>query len=232
MTSLAMVTGLRRRLAWALLALLAPLAATPTGAEVADGKIRETLQRLHDEGLWGEVILQRGGTRDIKVLSIQGDTVAVREVVGALHERPAEYMVAEFRSLRELGTHRISQRRAAYTHSQSVFKALVLELIVPGGGYFYSGENRQGAALLFFSAAAIGTGWATGKDGAAGWVPLAAWTKVASLLHLRDQISAGNRAQEALAGRSADAHLLSQRPARALQSGGSTIPIASLRYTF
>ncbi len=223
---------MRRRLTWTLLLLLIPLAATLTRAESADGKIRETLRKLHDEDLWGEVILQRGGSRDIKVLSIQGDTVAVREVVGALHERPAVYMVADFRSVRELGTHRISQRRAAYNPSRSMFKALLLEAVVPGGGYFYSGENRQGAALLVFSAAAVATAWATGKDGAAGWLPLAAWTKVASMLHLKDQISAGNLSREALARRSADTHVLSQDPDRALPSVGTTVTIASLRYAF
>ncbi len=222
---------MRRRLTWTLLLLLIPLAATLTRAESADGKIRETLRKLHDEDLWGEVILQRGGSRDIKVLSIQGDTVAVREVVGALHERPAVYMVADFRSLRELGTHRISQRRAAYNPGRSMLKALLLN-IVPGGGYFYSGENRQGAALLVFSAAAVATAWATGKDGAAGWLPLAAWTKVASMLHLKDQISAGNQSREALTGRSADTHLLSQGPDRALPLVGTTVTIASLRYAF
>lgn len=211
--------------------LLTPAAVTQARAEVDEGKIRETLKKLHDEDLWGEVILQRGGTRDIKVLSIQGDTVAVREVVGALHERPAVYTVAEFRSLRELGTHRISQRRAAYTPRKSLLWGLLLEAVVPGGGYFYSGENRQGAALLFFSGAAVATGLVTGKDGAAGWLPLAVWTKVASLLNLKDQISAGNRSQEALARRSADERLLSQRPDRALDSGAA-VPIASLRYLF
>ena len=211
--------------------LVTHAAATQTSAEAAEGKIRETLKKLHDEDLWGEVILQRGGTRDIKVLSIQGDTVAVREVVGALHERQAVYTVAEFRSLRELGAYRISQRRAAYTPRKSMFWGLLVEAAVPGGGYFYTGENRQGAALLLFSGAAVATGLATGKDGAAGWVPLAVWTKVASLLHLKDQISASNQSQEALTRRSADEHLLSQRPVWAQQSGGA-VPVASLRYVF
>jgi hypothetical protein len=213
--------------------LLTPVAATMTRAEVdgKDGKILETLRKLHDEGSWGEVILERGGTRDIKVLSIQGDTVAVQEVVGALHERPAVYTVAEFRSLRELGRYRISQRRAVYTPRKSVTTALLLELVLPGGGYFYSGENRQGVALLLFSGVAVATGLATGKDGAAGWVPLAVWTKIASLLHLRDEVSAGNRFQEELAAsHSADAHLMAQRQDRVL--GGSRASIATLRYAF
>ena len=38
----------------------------------------------------------------------------------------------------------------------------------------------------------------TGKDGAAGWVPIGAWTKLASLLHLRDQVRAINAFHDSL----------------------------------
>jgi hypothetical protein len=48
--------------------------------------------------------------------------------------------------------------------------------------------------MLGFAALVGGTAFATGEDGAAGWLPFAAWTKVASLAQLRDQVNADNGA--------------------------------------
>jgi hypothetical protein len=39
----------------------------------------------------------------------------------------------------------------------------------------------------------VATAVATGEDGAAGWAPLSAWVKVASLFQLRDTVQAINR---------------------------------------
>ena len=39
---------------------------------------------------------------------------------------------------------------------------------------------------------AVGTAIASGEDGAAGWAPLSAWIKIASLYQLRDKVRAMN----------------------------------------
>ena len=200
-------------------------------AESGDARIRETLGKLHESDMWGEAILERGGVRDIKVLSISGDTIAVREVVGALHERPARYAVSDFRSVRELGMRRIPLQRAAYVPSKSVTTAMLIELAIPGGGYFYTGENRQGLALLFFSGAALATALTTGKDAAAGWIPIAAWVKVASLLQLRDQVRANNRSREMLALQSATIFRHVDASVRQLRFA-PTVPLAQTTFSF
>lgn len=164
--------------------------------EAEDRRIINTLMRIDREDLWGEAVLKDGGVRPIKVVSIEGDTVDVREVIGALQERPATYAISEFRSLRALGEHRIPLRRAPYRSSPSMISALGLELVVPGGGYFYAGESRQGLAVLGFSALALATAIYTGESGVAGWVPIASWFKIASLLHLADEVQAMNANQE------------------------------------
>ena len=107
----------RRYLSFSVAVAAVLMASAPTWvwAESGDTRIRETLGKLHESDMWGEAILERGGVRDIKVLSISGDTVAVREVVGALHERPAKYAVSDFRSVRELGMRRIPLQRAVLT---------------------------------------------------------------------------------------------------------------------
>jgi hypothetical protein len=64
--------------------------------------------------------------------------------------------------------------------------------LVPGGGYLYIGETKQALALWALTGVAVGTAIATGEDGAAGWAPLSAWIKVASLFHLRDKVQAIN----------------------------------------
>ena len=225
-----MINRQRRYLSFsgAVAVAVAVMASAPVrGAESGETRIRDTLGKLHESDMWGEAILERGGVRDIKVLSISGDTIAVREVVGALHERPAKYLVGDFRSVRELGMRRIPMQRAAYVPSKSVATAMLIELAIPGGGYFYTGENRQGLSLLVFSGAALATALTTGKDAAAGWIPIAAWIKVASLLQLKDQVGANNRSREMLA-------LQSDATFRQVDASrfASTAPLAQLTLSF
>jgi hypothetical protein len=167
--------------------------------ETADQRVVDTLIRLDRDHLWGEAVMKEGGVRPIKVVSIKGDTVDVREVIGALQERSATYAISEFRSLRELGEHRIPMRRAPFRPSRSMIRALGLELVVPGGGYFYVGESRQGLAMLGFSALAVATAFTTGESGVAGWVPIAGWFKIASMVHLADEVQAMNAAHASIA---------------------------------
>ena len=180
---------------WILAVLLLPL--TLWAGEAMDAaQLRAGLERLHGQGWWGELELADGLTREVRVDSVAGDTVAVREILGALMEHPAVYAFSQIRSLRELGPQRIPLRRAAYTVSRSLPLALGLEVVVPGGGYFYTGQTRQGLVLLALTGAVVGTGIATGKSGAAGWVPLAAWIKVASLVNLHAEVRGINTAAE------------------------------------
>jgi hypothetical protein len=174
----------------ALVVLLASATAVQAAMEAAE--LKELLSRLHEQKLWGEAVLADGRLRPIQVEALTEDSVAVREVVGALQERKATYALADIESLRELGELRIPQRRALYGQRKSMTMALVLETLVPGAGYLYVGETRQGLALLGLAGAAAGTAVATGKDGAAGWVPISAWIKVASLFNLGDQVRAIN----------------------------------------
>ena len=168
-------------------------------AETADQRVVDTLIKLDRDDLWGEAVLKEGGVRPIRVVSIKGDTVDVREVIGALQERSATYAISEFRSLRELGEHRIPLRRAPFRPSRSMIRALGIELVVPGGGYFYVGESRQGLAMLGFSLLAATTAVTTGESGVAGWVPIATWFKIASLVHLADEVQAMNAAHTSAA---------------------------------
>ena len=157
-----------------------------------DDFIVATLEKIAEDESWGEVVLKSGKVREIQVVAIEGEEISVREVIGALHERPATYSLDQFHSIRELGSRRIPMRPAAYQPRRSLLAALVIETPIPGGGFFYIGESRQGFSLLLFTAAAVGTGFLAGRDGAAGWVPIVAWTKLASLLHLRDEVRAIN----------------------------------------
>ena len=165
--------------------------AAPVAAETG-AQHRNTLEKLRDHDLWGEVVLDQGRVRQIRVQSISGDTVSVREVVGPFQERGAMYTLGQFHAVRELGDFRIPQRRSAYRPEKSLLTGLLLEIAVPGGGYYYAGETKQAFVLVLVSAAATATAIKTGSDGAAGWVPVMAWTKVASLLHLTDEIGASN----------------------------------------
>jgi len=181
-----------RRLWLALIALLPGMAQ----ASMEAAELRGMLERLQGQALWGEAVLTGGQIRSIQVDSLKTDSVAVREVIGPLQERSAVYALSDFASLRELGERRIPLRRALYQPRKSTVGALLLEAAIPGSGYFYIGEARQGLILVGLAAAAVGTGIATGEDGAAGWVPISAWIKVASLLNLRDETRAMNQAAE------------------------------------
>ena len=183
---------MRFALGGVLTVLVALNGAGPVGAATNVDQVRGKLVQLQENDLWGEAVLEGGRIRSIKVDSLSSDSVAVNEVLGALQRRPAVYALAEIRSLRELGAQRIPLRRAPYRASKSMIAALGLELLIPGGGYFYMGESRQGFALLGFSAAAVATGFATKKDGVAGWAPIATWIKIASLFHLYDEVKALN----------------------------------------
>ena len=177
----------------ALLALVALLVqAQIAGAAMEVEQVRELLQKLQDDEVWGEAVFADGRVRSFRIVVQAEESVEVVEVVGALQERPATYALNEFRSLRELGEYRIQPRRAAFQPKKSALVAYVFEAVVPGAGYFYIGQNKQGLALLGLTAIAAGTAFATGEDGAAGWVPISVWIKISSLTNLRDQVSAIN----------------------------------------
>lgn len=165
------------------------------GAEAAmeTEQVRSLLQEMQAEEAWGEATFADGRVRSLRVEEIAADSVAVVEVVGALQEREAAYSLAEIRTLRTLGPQRIQVRRAAYQQPKSGLVAFLLELPVPGAGYFYIGEHKQGLALMGFTVTAVGTALLTGAETAAGWMPLSAWVKIASLAHLRDQVQSINK---------------------------------------
>lgn len=170
------------------------LAARGAEAAMETEQVRSLLQEMQAEAAWGEAVLADGRVRSLRVEEIEADSVAVVEVVGALQEREAAYSLADIRSLRTLGTHRIQSRRAAYQQPKSGLLAFLLELPVPGAGYFYIGDHKQGLALMGLTVTAVGTAILTGAETAAGWVPLSAWVKIASLAHLRDQVQSINEA--------------------------------------
>ncbi|NKB70929.1 MAG: hypothetical protein GKR89_27985 [Candidatus Latescibacteria bacterium] len=178
----------------AVLACLASPAAVRANMEAAE--VKALLLELQERQTWGEAMLQGGHVRSIKVNSVAGDTVAVVEVMGAFHRRPAQYTLGDFRSLRELGQHRIAQRRAPYQGRKSMTVALALEALVPGSGYLYTGQNRQGLVLMGMAAGVLGVAIATEKDGAAGWVPFAAWIKLSSLVNLAEEVQAINHQRD------------------------------------
>ena len=161
-------------------------------------QVRGLLEKMQAEEAWGEAVFTDGRVRSLRVQEIEADSVAVVEVVGALQEREAAYALAEFRSLRTLGTQRIQSRRAAFQQSKSGLLAFLLELPVPGAGYFYIGEHKQGLVLMGLTVTAVGTAFLTGADTAAGWAPLSAWIKIASLFHLRDQVQSINKVAKSL----------------------------------
>ena len=168
------------------------------GVGMANGDVTivETLKRIQANQTWGEVELESGSVRVFKVMEISEEKVKVQEIVSALQERSAIYSIKEFKAIRELGKNRIAMRSSNYRSSRSRIGALAVETLVPGGGYFYVGESRQGISMVMFTAAAAATWLITGKDGFVGWIPLAAWTKIASLLHLNDEVVAINNLQD------------------------------------
>ena len=192
-------------------------------ASRGEEEVRALLERLESEGLWGEITLEPGVMRQVRVESLGADTVSVREVIGPLQARPAVYPLEAIRSAREIGPHRIPRQMAPYRPPRSTALAFAIEAVLPGFGYFYAGEFGQGFSLLGVTALAGGTAWATGRDGAAGWLPLLAWTKVASLLHLRDQVRAANAVHQA------------REPEALLGDGAFTdgpLPLAGVRLRF
>ncbi len=174
------------------------LAARGAEATMETEKVRSLLQEIQAAEAWGEAVFTDGRVRSLRVQAIEADTVAVVEVVGALQEREAAYALAEIRSLRVLGMHRIQARHAAYQQPKSGLLAFLLELPVPGAGYFYIGEHKQGLALMGLTVTAVGTAVLTGADTAAGWIPLSAWVKIASLAHLRDEVQSINKLAESV----------------------------------
>ena len=157
------------------------------------GQVRGLLEKLQGEAEWGEAVFEDGRVRSFRVETLGADSVAVVEIIGALQERSAAYGLDEFRSLRSLGAYRIQPRRAAYQPQKSGLVALLLEAVVPGAGYFYIGESKQGLVLLGLTAAAAATAVTTGESTAAGWAPISIWIKISSLTHLRDQVQAINK---------------------------------------
>lgn len=170
--------------------LLVCTSASAGQEEVAANAVRQRLQQLKREAGWGKVVLREGKQQVVRVDTVRGDSVAVGERLGPLYFRPAVYALSDIESvsiLRE-GPRPVAQTRPVV----SITQALGLELLVPGAGYLYVGERGTALGLAGAAAAATATALATGTDGAAGWVPLAAWLKVASLLDLRDQVRAMN----------------------------------------
>ena len=161
-------------------------------AQEGSGEIRSKLEHLQADSLWAEAVLTDGRLRSIQVESVGSDSAHVTEIYGALQRRSATYALADMRSVRTLGDHRIQTRSAAISVDKSMLSALALETVVPGAGYVYIGEMRQALALLGLTGIAVGTAIASGEDGAAGWAPLSAWIKIASLYQLRDKVRAMN----------------------------------------
>lgn len=180
-----------RLLTLLVLVALCPWAADPAQGTLSVDETRALLRQLQESDLWGEAVLEGGRIRDIKVDSLAADSVIVREVVGALHQRRAVYSLTEINSLRQLGAQRIPQARMPMRGPKSMLGAMVFEMI-PGAGYYYIGETRQGLVLQAFTALAAGAVVATGREGAVGWAPLAVWVRVGSLLHLWDEVKALN----------------------------------------
>lgn len=158
----------------------------------ASAEVHQTLEQLQEGNSWGEARLRIGVVRPLRVLGLSADSVYVREVIGALHERPATYALSEIESIRVLGSYRIPGNPAPYQGPKSTWKAMGLELVIPGAGFLYIGQARQAWSLLAFTGAAVATGVLTGEDGAAGWVPMALWAKAAALAQVRDEVGAMN----------------------------------------
>jgi hypothetical protein len=117
--------------------------------------------------------------------------------------------------------------------------AVLLELLVPGGGHFYAGESKKGAFLLGGSVAAVAAGFAGTiasvdicdhdlsfdafdrcvRDAGFNWTPLAFGAAVALGLHLYGLIDADDAARRANAVRQGAARM-PLRPVLVAQSGG------------
>ena len=172
------------------LGVLSLTLATVAGAAGSGGKVADKLDHLRQGDLWGEAVFHGDKVRSIKVDSMTTDSVAVIEVLGPLQRRLAKYAITDIRSVRELGAYRIPRQRAPYVESKSPLVALTIEAAIPGGGYLYTGQNKMGMTLFGIAGVLVGTALATNTDAVAGWLPLAVWFKAASMLHLRDEVSA------------------------------------------
>ena len=164
--------------------------ATTAAAAGSSGKVAERLDHLQRGDLWGEAVLQGDKVRSIKVDSMTVDSVAVIEVLGPLQRRLARYAITDIRSVRELGVHRIPRQRAPFIEPKSTLLALTIEAGIPGGGYLYTGQSKMGMTLFGISGLLVGTALATDTDAVAGWLPLAVWLKLASMVHLYDESAA------------------------------------------
>ena len=165
----------------------------PVHAVLEPEELRALLEKIQQNETWGEAVLEGGKIRPIKVRELGQDSVAVREVFGPFQERDEVYALGQIQSLRELGEYRIPLRQAPYREPRSMAVALVLETVVPGGGYFYVGEAKQGMILLALGGIATATALVTKEDGAAGWAPISAWIKLASMTQLVYEVKAQNR---------------------------------------
>lgn len=170
------------------LAVAAPPAGTPMDAD----ELKELLGQLEEAQGWGEAVFADGSRRAVQVQGVEGDSVAVVEVFGALHQRDRRYALGQFHSLRDLGPQRIAPRHAAFGRRKSTTVAMVLET-VPGLGYLYAGQTRMALGMWTVTGAAAATAFFTKKDGAAAWVPLGTWIKLASHLNLYEDVKAMNR---------------------------------------
>jgi hypothetical protein len=183
-------------LLWVLLLTTAVGAADPVAPPTDDA--RTVLTHLQQGRLWGELVLTDGRIRQVKVDGLSGDTLAVREVVGPLQERPAWYRLDQIVSARELGPTRLPAVSVGVPSRHSLVGNLVLEAVIPGAGYLRLGQPRQALTRLGFAVAAVGTGLATGRAGAAGWAPACVWLELAALADLRDQVRAANARANAI----------------------------------
>ena len=177
---------------WALVALWA--LAMPTGATV---DVAAELDSLRIQDSWGEIGFESGQMRQAKVTAVQDSTVTLTEVIGALHERPATYSLAEVQSVRALGPRRLQPRMSPRQGAPSMPLALGLELLIPGAGYYQTGNGSQGLKVFLASAVLGATALASGSDTAAAWIPFGVWLKLYSLGNLADEVRAAGAVQEA-----------------------------------
>ena len=132
---------------WTIWIWLAATLLVARGAEAAmeTEEVRSLLEKMQAEEAWGEAVLTDGRVRSLRVEELEADSVVVVEVVGPLQEREAAYSLAEIRTLRTLGTHRIQSRHAAYQQPKSGLLAFLLELPRARRGVFLHWGAPTGA---------------------------------------------------------------------------------------
>ncbi|HEX6049055.1 MAG TPA: hypothetical protein VFZ21_07300 [Gemmatimonadaceae bacterium] len=124
-----------------------------------------------------------------------------------------------------------------YRHPET---AVLLELLVPGGGHFYAGESKKGAFLLGGSVAALGAGLAGTiasrdpcerelrfdafdrcvREGGFNWAPFAIGAATAIGIRVYGLITADDAARRANVRRQDAAGRTPLRPVLAAQRGG------------